>query len=81
MQASGKVEDDPKEGLQVEASGVKLNATTGKEALSKLTSKNELQNDESESTPLLIQLYRRRAATFARRTRLTAKTRIVRNET
>ena len=32
---------------------MKLNATTGTETLSKLTSKNELQNDESESTPLL----------------------------
>ena len=37
----------------MESSGAKLNATTVKETLSKLTSKNELQNDESDSTPLL----------------------------
>ena len=45
--------DDPKTDSQVEASGVKLNAATVTETLSKLTNKDELQEDGSESMPLL----------------------------
>ena len=53
MQASRTVGDDPKPDSQVEASGVKLNATTVTETLSKLINKDELQEDEGELTPLL----------------------------
>ena len=53
MQASRTVGDDPKTDSQVEASGVKLNVATATETLSKLTNKDELQEDENASTPML----------------------------